>query len=127
MAKNLARHGIHTILVPDASAYALMPRVTKVIFGAHSVLANGGVFAVSGALLVALAAQAHATPVVVVSGQYKFAPAWNLNHDFAAVDFEEPEGVLSYKEGELLDHVEVANPYYDYVRPELINLFITNE
>lgn len=104
-----------------------MPRITKVLFGAHSVLANGGVFTVSGALLAALAAKAHSTPVVVVSGQYKFAPAWNLNHDFEAVEFQSPEGVLNYEEGELLDGVEVANPFLDFVKPDLISLFITNE
>lgn len=127
MAKALAKHGIPTIIVPDSNIYALMPRVTKVLLGAHAVLANGGFFAVSGAVLAAMAARAHSTPVVVVAGQYKFAPAWNLHHDIAALDFGDPSDILGYEEGELLDKVEVANPFYDYVKPDLVNLFITNE
>ncbi len=127
MAKALAKLNIPTILVPDASIYALMPRITKVVMGAHSILANGGLFAISGALLTALAAKAHSTPVVVVSGQFKFAPAWNLYHDYASADFLGPGQVLSYDEEEYLDKVEVLNPFYDYIRPDLVNLFITNE
>ncbi|KAJ9090932.1 hypothetical protein QFC19_009358 [Naganishia cerealis] len=127
MAKALAKHGIPTIIVPDSNIYALMPRVTKVLLGAHAVLANGGFFTVSGALLASMAARAHSTPVVVVAGQFKFAPAWNLHHDIAALDFGDPSNILGYEEGELLDKVEVANPFYDYVKPDLVNLFVTNE
>jgi translation initiation factor eIF-2B subunit beta len=127
VSEALGKLGIPTILVPDSSIYALMPRITKVVIGAHTVLANGGLFAVSGALLTALAAKAHSTPVVVVSGQFKFAPAWNLYHDYASADFLGPDKVLGYEEGDYLDKVEVANPFYDYIRPDLINLFITNE
>ncbi|KAJ9123372.1 hypothetical protein QFC22_001571 [Naganishia vaughanmartiniae] len=127
MAKALAKLGIPTIIVPDSNIYALMPRVTKVLLGAHAVLANGGFFTVSGALIAAMAARAHSTPVVVVAGQFKFAPAWNLHHDIAALDFGDPSDILGYEEGELLDKVEVANPFYDYVKPDLVNLFITNE
>lgn len=127
MAKALAKHNIPTVLVPDSSIYALMPRVTKVILGAHSVLANGGLFAIGGSLLAAVAARAQSTPVVVVAGQYKFAPTWNLYNDPAALDFGDPSEVLSFEEGEFLDKVDVANPFYDYIKPELISLFITNE
>ncbi|KAJ9107367.1 hypothetical protein QFC21_000817 [Naganishia friedmannii] len=127
MAKSLAKLGIPTLIVPDSNIYALMPRVTKVLLGAHAVLANGGFFTVSGAHIAAMAARAHSTPVVVVAGQFKFAPAWNLHHDIAALDFGDPSDILGYEEGELLDKVEVANPFYDYVKPDLVNLFITNE
>jgi translation initiation factor eIF-2B subunit beta len=125
MAKALSAHGIPTVLIPDSSLYALMPRITKVLLGAHSVLANGGLFAVAGSLSCALAARAHSTPVVVTTGQYKFAPAWNLQHEFGAVDYQEPGAVVGY-DGQIKG-VEAVNPYYDYIRPELINLFVTNE
>jgi translation initiation factor 2B subunit (eIF-2B alpha/beta/delta family) len=49
------------------------------------------------------------------------------HHDIAALDFGDPSDILGYEEGELLDKVEVANPFYDYVKPDLVNLFITNE
>lgn len=129
MAASLAEHGIPTMLVPDSSLHAIMPRVTKVIFGAHSVSANGGLFALAGSLACALAARTHAKPVVVTTGQFKFAPAWNLYHEFHALDFEGPGPVIGYDHnggGGGYEGVEVVDPHYDYIRPELINLYATN-
>src|SRR5258705_4623676 len=50
MAKSLSSASISTFLVPDSSIFALMSRVNKVILGAHAILANGGMFAISGSL-----------------------------------------------------------------------------
>ena len=127
MAKSLSLTGISTFLVPDSSIYALMSRVNKVILGAHVILANGGMFAKSGSLIVATAARAHSTPVVVCAGQFKLTPLWNLYHEYGALDFGNPNDVLGFNEGELVDKVDVINPYYDYVQPELIDAYITNE
>lgn len=107
--------------------FAIMSRVNKVILGAHAVLANGGMFATTGSLIAATAARAHSTPVVVCAGQFKLTPLWNLYHEYGALDFGDPSSVLGFEEGDLVDKVEVVNPYYDYVRPELIDGFITNE
>ncbi|WWC73822.1 uncharacterized protein I206_107794 [Kwoniella pini CBS 10737] len=130
LAQSLSSFGIPTILIPDSSIHAIIPRITKVILGAHSVLANGGLFALSGSLACALAAKTHSKPVVITTGQFKFAPAWNLYHDYAAVDFQSPANVIGLigngggggKEG-----TEVVDPYFDYIRPELVQLFVTNE
>lgn len=43
----------------------------KVIVGAHAVMANGGVIAPVGVNMVALAAQKHAVPFVVLAGSHK--------------------------------------------------------
>ena len=127
MAKSLSAVGISTFLVPDSSIFALMSRVNKVILGAHAILANGGMFATTGSLIAATAACAHSAPVVVCAGQFKLTPLWNLYHEYGTLDFGDPSNVLGFEEGELVDRVEVVNPYYDYVRPELIDGFITNE
>lgn len=127
MAKSLSSVGISTFLVPDSSIYAIMSRVSKVILGAHAILANGGMFAIAGSLLAAMAAQAHSTPVVVCAGQFKLTPLWNLYHDHGALDFSDPSSVLGFEEGSLVDKVDVINPYYDYVRPDLVDAFITND
>ena len=130
MASSLSSAHIPVLLVPDASIHALMPRITKLFLGAHSVLANGGLFALAGSLVAALAARAHSIPVVVTTGQFKFAPAWNLYNEYGAVDFQSPGGVVGYDGnggGGGVEGVEVVNPYYDYIRPELVNLFVTNE
>ena len=104
-----------------------MSRVNKVILGAHAILANGGMFAITGTLLAATAARVHSTPVVVCAGQFKLTPLWNLYHEFGALDFSDPSNVLGFEEGNLVDKVDVMNPYYDYVGPELVDVFITNE
>ncbi|KII89121.1 hypothetical protein PLICRDRAFT_40754 [Plicaturopsis crispa FD-325 SS-3] len=127
MAQSLSSAGISTFLVPDSSIYALLSRVNKVILGAHAILANGGMFAISGSLLAATAARAHSTPVVVCAGQFKLTPQWNLNHEYGALDFSDPSAVLGFEEGALVDKVDVINPYYDYVGPELVDAFITND
>ncbi|ORX37593.1 putative eukaryotic translation initiation factor 2B subunit 2 [Kockovaella imperatae] len=130
MAKSLSASNIPTILIPDSSVHALMPRVTKVVLGAHSILANGGLFALSGTLSACLAAKAFSKPVVVTTGQFKFAPVWNLYHEHGAVDFQSPGNVLGYEgDGSAggITGVTTNAPYYEYIRPELINLFVTNE
>lgn len=127
MASSLSSSGISTFLVPDSSIYALMSRVSKVILGAHAILANGGMFAVTGSVLTATAARAHSTPVMVCAGQFKLTPLWNLYHEYGALDFADPSSVLGFEECDLVDKVDVVNPYYDYVRPDLVDVYVTNE
>ncbi|KZT59016.1 nagb/rpia/CoA transferase-like protein [Calocera cornea HHB12733] len=131
MATALSSANIPTVLIPDSSIYPLMPRITKVILGAHAILANGGLFTQVGCALAAAAARAHSTPVVVCAGQYKLTPAWNLYHEYAALDFAGPEKVISFEEGGGGERrgapLEVINPIYDYVKPELVDVLITND
>lgn len=127
MACSLSSSGISTFLVPDSSIYALMSRVSKVILGAHTILANGGMFAVTGSVLTATAARAHSTPVMVCAGQFKLTPLWNLYHEYGALDFADPGSVLGFEECDLVDKVDVVNPYYDYVRPDLVDVYVTND
>ncbi|EIN07194.1 nagb/rpia/CoA transferase-like protein [Punctularia strigosozonata HHB-11173 SS5] len=127
MARALSAAGISAFLVPDSSIYALMSRVNKLIVGSHAILANGGMFAVTGTLMAATAARAHSTPIVVCAGQFKLTPLWNLYHEYGALDFADPSAVLGFEEGDLVDKVDVVNPFYDYVRPEMVDVYITND
>jgi len=34
---------------------------------------------------------------------------------------------LGFEQGDLVDKVDVVNPYYDYVEPGLIDVYITND
>ncbi|KAI0306412.1 nagb/rpia/CoA transferase-like protein [Multifurca ochricompacta] len=117
MARSLSSSGISTFLVPDSSIYALMSRVSKVILGAMLFLQ----------MVASTAARAHSTPVMVCAGQFKLTPLWNLYHEYGALDFADPSSVLGFEEGELVDKVDVVNPYYDYVRPDLVNVYVTND
>ncbi|EJD39997.1 nagb/rpia/CoA transferase-like protein [Auricularia subglabra TFB-10046 SS5] len=127
MAASLAAQGISTVLVPDSAIFALLSRVNKVLLGAHAILADGGMFAPAGALLAAAAARAHAVPVVVCAGQFKLTPKWGAAAAVhAARDFADPSAVLPFAEGALVEQVDVLNPYWDFVRPEMIDVYITN-
>ncbi|KAG2178078.1 hypothetical protein INT43_003331 [Umbelopsis isabellina] len=125
MAASLAEVGIETTVITDSAIHAVMSRVNKVVLGAHAVLANGGLVAVTGSQMVAAAAKHHTTPVLVCTALYKLSPLFPYDVDLFNVCVT-PEHVLSFNEGTLIDKVNVLNPYYDFVAPELVNLFVHN-
>lgn len=125
LCKTLAAAGVETLLISDAAIFALMARVNKVIIGCHAVTANGGLIAPSGCQLIATAAKHHSTPVCVVTGLYKLTPIYPENHDTYNI-LGNPNAVLPFSSGDLMQRVEVTNPHFDYVPPPYVNLFITN-
>lgn len=40
--------------------------------------------------------------------------------------FVSPHDVMNFSEGEILSKVQIANPVFDYVPPELVTLFVSN-
>ncbi|KAG0367478.1 hypothetical protein BC939DRAFT_454901 [Gamsiella multidivaricata] len=126
MALELSKAGIETTVIPDSAVFAVMSRVNKVILGTHAVLANGGLVAISGTHMMAAAAKHHSIPVVVCTGLYKLSPLYPYDEDSFNVLFN-PDSVLGFEDGDLIEKVTVTNPYYDYVSPEFVNLFITNQ
>ena len=123
--KPLTAAGITVILIPDSAVYALMSRVNKVILDTHIVLPNGGVLVAAGARGIAKAASMHRTPVIVLGAVYKLSPAYPFNID-SFLENGDPGDVISYGDGDLVDRVELENPLFDYVPPDLIDLYITN-
>ena len=125
MARTLSAAGIDTTVISDSAIFAAMPRVNKVVLGSHAVLANGGLVAVTGSHLLAAAAKHHSTPVLVCTALYKLSPLFAYDSDTFNVSVS-PHNVLHYQEGSITDKVTVSNPYYDYVEPRLVSLFIHN-
>ncbi|KAI8983091.1 hypothetical protein BDB01DRAFT_792421 [Pilobolus umbonatus] len=125
MALSLAQAGIDTTVIADSAIFAAMPRVNKVVLGAHAVLANGALISVSGSQLLAAAAKHHSTPVLVCTALYKLSPLFAYDADAFNVSIP-PQSVLNFQEGTLIDHVTISNPYYDFVRPDYVSLFIHN-
>lgn len=82
--------------------------------------------AISGTHMMAAAAKHHSIPVVVCTGLYKLSPLYPYDEDSFNVTFN-PDSVLGFEEGDLIEKVTVTNPYYDYVSPDFVNLFITNQ
>eukprot|EP01123_Difflugia_compressa_P002850 TRINITY_DN13696_c0_g1_i1.p1 TRINITY_DN13696_c0_g1~~TRINITY_DN13696_c0_g1_i1.p1 ORF type:complete len:267 (+),score=42.43 TRINITY_DN13696_c0_g1_i1:72-803(+) len=124
MAKILAEEGIETTLIPDAAIYAMMARVNKVIVGTHSVMANGGLLAQAGTHILAQAAKYHSVPLMVCTALYKLSPMYPADND---LELRSPAEILPFEEiaGPMAD-VNVINPAWDYIPPELVSLFITN-
>jgi len=128
MAKALAtgRDAIDTTLIADAAIFSLMSRVNKVIIGTHGVMANGGLLAQAGTHLVAQAAKYHKVPVIVCCGLYKLCPVFPSNLDLLQ-ELRSPTEVLKFEEvlGPM-ESVTVENPSWDYIPPDLVDLYITN-
>ncbi|KAH7407852.1 translation initiation factor-like protein eIF-2B subunit beta [Cadophora sp. MPI-SDFR-AT-0126] len=123
--KPLSEAGITVILITDAAIFAFMKKVSKVILATHAVIANGGLIAAAGARIIAKAARAHSTPVIVVSGVYKLSPEYPFEFE-SLIEYGDPGSIVDYDDGELVDKLEVDNPVYDYVPPDLVDLYITN-
>lgn len=114
------------MIIPDTTVYAVMSRVGKVIIGTNAVFANGGCLSLSGVASVVECAKEHRTPVFAVSGLYKLSPLYPFTRN-DLIEVGNSGKVLSYEDFELVDNVEVVvNPLEDYVRPEHIDIFITN-
>jgi translation initiation factor eIF-2B subunit beta len=126
LATALSRAGIETTVIPDAAVFAIMARVNKVLMPTHAVVANGGLVAACGSHLVALAASELSVPVVCVTGLYKLCPLFPHDQDTFNCLLA-PSAVMQYEDSDSMPGgVEVLNPAYDYIPPELVDLYITN-
>ncbi|KDN35319.1 nagb/rpia/CoA transferase-like protein [Tilletiaria anomala UBC 951] len=143
-ARVLSAAGISTILVPDSSIFSMMPRVSKVVIGAHAVLANGGLLGEAGCAMTALAARNQSTPVVVCSGVYKVCPRWEWavstgqegasggrSAVSAGLGFAHPPAsVLMFDDPKLhasvIEETEIVAPMLEYVKPQHVDVYITN-
>lgn len=124
-AKSLIAAGIHTTIITDSAVFAMMPRVNKVIIGAHAVVANGGLVAQSGCHTLCLAAKVHSVPVIVCAGIYKLCPLF-LDEGVLFNHLGAPNEVIKFEGTEFFDNITVLNPIFDFVPPKLIDLLITN-
>ncbi|XP_011020371.1 PREDICTED: translation initiation factor eIF-2B subunit beta-like [Populus euphratica] len=135
LAKELVTRGLNTTLITDSAVFAMISRVNMVIVGAHAVMANGGVIAPVGLNMVALAAQKHAVPFVVLAGSHKLCPLYPHNPEVLLNELRSPSELLDFGEfSDCLDFgsgtgsplLHVVNPAFDYVPPKLVSLFITD-
>ncbi|KAL0104818.1 hypothetical protein PUN28_016452 [Cardiocondyla obscurior] len=128
MAANLAKAKIKTTLISDAAIFAMMSRVNKVIIGTHTVMADGGLRAISGAHTVAQAAKHYSVPVMVLLPLYKLAPLYHCSgkqNGFNCL-VSPMHGVIDSANAPLLERIHAYNPVFDYVPPDLVTLFISN-
>jgi len=126
LAQSLANAKIDSTIIPDSAIFAFMSRVNKVIIGTHSVLADGGLRAASGAFTVALAAKHYSTPVIVLVPMFKLSPVFLCNFEQEAFNLVgSTESVLPFNT-KVSRSIKAYAPVFDYVPPELITLFISS-
>ncbi|XP_020894774.1 translation initiation factor eIF-2B subunit beta [Exaiptasia diaphana] len=127
LAKSLAESGIETTVITDSAVFAIMSRVNKVIIGTHAVMADGGLRAVNGTHALALAAKHYSVPLVACAAMYKLTPQYVVSYDEDSCNkFAAPHDVLQFSEGHILSKVDVQNPVFDYILPDLVTLFLSN-
>ena len=127
LAKSLAEHGIETTVIPDTAVFAIMSRVNKVIMGAQTVYADGGIKTTNGAESMALAAKHHAVPVIVCSGLFKLTPKFFCNQDLQSFgEFASPELSLDFNSKPKDHDFETISPTFTYIKADTVNLLITD-
>jgi translation initiation factor eIF-2B subunit delta len=72
MLGKLMLNGIQCTYITINAISFVMPRVTKVILGAHALLADGSAMSIIGSSQIALVAKSFNVPVVVCCETYKF-------------------------------------------------------
>ena len=127
LANSLAKvASISVTLIPDSNIYAVVGRANKVIIAPHAVMMDGGCLCASGHEMVAIAAKHHAIPVVCVAGLYVMTPLFIHTQHQAREQLLPPSQIIDYSASVNFDNVEIAVPAFDYVSPDLIDLFVTN-
>lgn len=76
----------------------MMARVNKVIVGTHAVMANGGLIALSGTHMLAVAAKHYSVPLMVCTGLYKLSPLYPYDQD-TFNDMVSPGSVIKFEDG----------------------------
>ncbi|EKF26484.1 translation initiation factor eif-2b beta subunit, putative,eIF-2B GDP-GTP exchange factor, putative [Trypanosoma cruzi marinkellei] len=144
LAAELRENGAEVQVLPDSSAFAVMGTCTKVLIGAESVLANGGLLATIGTHPLCVAAKHFAVPVLVATTTLKMSPYYPRDVfctslvKISRTDAKEipwkiyghPYDVLPTPYGENVENIgslTVNSPATEYVPPELITLYATNE
>lgn len=127
MALSKKNGNISVTLVPDSNIYAIMSRVNKVIFSPQAVMADGGAICSAGHLMVAIAAKEFAVPMVGVAGAFTLTPLFAHNQTSVLGQLLSPASSLHYDFDVHYGNVQVMCPAFDYVGPDLVSLFVTND
>lgn len=134
MLKALTMLGISCTYVMINSISFIMPEVTKVLLGAHALLANGYVYSRVGTAQIALIANSCNVPVLVCCETHKFSEKVQTDA-FVFNELGDPNALVKnkntgesfehLKDWESLPHLTPLNLRYDITPPELISAVVT--
>ncbi|KAK3365664.1 hypothetical protein B0T24DRAFT_394825 [Lasiosphaeria ovina] len=126
LRKKLNAAGVNTVNLASNGLTAYMARVSKVVISAKAVYQNGGLLVDSGSCIAVQAAEAYSKPVIVLCGVYKFCPQDPSEELSSGGVKGNSSAEVSYAEGAEVDELEVENTVTDYVRPEHVDIYLTN-
>ncbi|XP_058120159.1 translation initiation factor eIF-2B subunit delta [Anopheles ziemanni] len=137
MLEQLVQQGVKcTCVLINAVSY-VMPEVTKVLLGAHALLANGSVMSRVGTAQIALVAKSYNVPVLVCCETHKFTErvqtdAFVYNEIGNPNDLVLPPRTRDLSETkpmlagwETLTSLTILNLHYDVTPPELVTAVVT--
>lgn len=134
MLESLTMQGINCTYVLINSLSFVMPEVTKVILGAHALLANGTVMSRVGTAQVCLVANAFNVPVMVCCETHKFSERVQTD-SFVYNEIGDPNSLIVskntgksseyLKDWESNNHLTPLNLKYDVTPAELITAVVT--
>lgn len=138
MLKRLVAIGIKSTFLLINAVGTYMPRVTKVLLGAHALLANGYVMSRVGTAQVAMVAKSCNVPVLVCCETHKFSERVQMDA-FVYNEIGDPDELVlkeNYSEFEgsrrdplaawkTIPHLTPLNLKYDVTPPELVTAVVT--
>lgn len=131
MLRRLVKYGIHCSYVLINATSHVMAEVTKVMLGAHALLANGYVMSRVGCSQLALIAKAFNVPVLVCCETYKFCDRVQTD-SFVSNELGDPNDIARVENQPTLlkdwkdqSDLSVLNLIYDVTPPELVTMVIT--
>jgi len=119
LAKELGSEGFKVILMVDGAAGMYVKAADICLIGADSVQHNGSAINKVGSKLLAYAARDQGVPFYVICDTSKFNVLNYLGQNIE-LEAKTPDEV-----SEPLDNVEIKNPYFEIIPPELITGVIT--
>jgi translation initiation factor eIF-2B subunit beta len=116
-------------LISDAAAFAVLPRVTKVLLPAAAIALSGEVVAPAGSAAIAASAAAAGVPVLVVCSGLKVLPVATAAALPGVARAADPASVLPFPVAASLGLEgpgAVLSPAWDVLEPSLVTLVITS-
>uniref|UniRef100_A0A182RZQ9 Translation initiation factor eIF2B subunit delta n=1 Tax=Anopheles funestus TaxID=62324 RepID=A0A182RZQ9_ANOFN len=137
MLEELVQLGVKCMCVLINAVSYVMPEVTKVLLGAHALLANGSVMSRVGTAQIALVAKSYNVPVLVCCETHKFTErvqtdAFVYNEIgnpnelvLAPHTRDHPEAKPMLADWETITSLTILNLHYDVTPPELVTAVVT--
>uniref|UniRef100_A0A182SPD8 Translation initiation factor eIF2B subunit delta n=1 Tax=Anopheles maculatus TaxID=74869 RepID=A0A182SPD8_9DIPT len=137
MLEELVQLGVRCMCVLINAVSYVMPEVTKVLLGAHALLANGSVMSRVGTAQIALVAKSYNVPVLVCCETHKFTErvqtdAFVYNEIGNPNDLvlaprtrDNAEAKPMLADWETITSLTILNLHYDVTPPELVTAVVT--